>query len=100
MQTVYIKTNYMKHISPKLFYSHELQQHGEISILQIKYYDNRTNLFTKLLSLAIFDKCVKCIGIKILKDFQCLWGRIPINNPNKIYHIVLFFFMSFTRISR
>jgi hypothetical protein len=36
MQTGYIKTNYMKHISPKLFYPHELQEHREISILQIK----------------------------------------------------------------
>jgi hypothetical protein len=36
MQTGYIKTNYTKHISPKLFYPHELQEGGEISILQIK----------------------------------------------------------------
>jgi hypothetical protein len=36
MQTEYIKTNYMKHISPKLFYPHELQEHEEIRILQMK----------------------------------------------------------------
>jgi hypothetical protein len=29
MQTGYIKTNYIKHISLKLFYPHELQQNGE-----------------------------------------------------------------------
>jgi hypothetical protein len=44
MQTGYTKTNYMKHISPKLFYSHELQEHGEISILQTKSYDNLADL--------------------------------------------------------
>jgi hypothetical protein len=33
MQTGYIKTNYTKHISPKLFYPHELQESREISIL-------------------------------------------------------------------
>jgi hypothetical protein len=33
VQTGYIKTNYTKHISPKLFCPHELQEGGEISIL-------------------------------------------------------------------
>jgi hypothetical protein len=28
MQTRYTKTNYTKHIHPKLFYSHELQEEG------------------------------------------------------------------------
>jgi hypothetical protein len=28
----------MKHTSPKLFYPHELQEHGEINILQSKSY--------------------------------------------------------------
>jgi hypothetical protein len=36
MQTGYIKPNYTKHISLKLFYPHELQEGGEINILQIK----------------------------------------------------------------
>jgi hypothetical protein len=67
MQTGYIKTNYTKHISLKLFYPHELQEHEEISILQTKSCDNFMNLFTKSLPLAIFDKCVKDIGIRRLK---------------------------------
>jgi hypothetical protein len=54
MQMGYIKTNYTKHISPKLFYPHELQECEEISILQIKSYDNLVNLFTKSLPLATF----------------------------------------------
>jgi hypothetical protein len=33
MQIGYIKTNYTKHISPKLFYPHELQELGKVSIL-------------------------------------------------------------------
>jgi hypothetical protein len=53
MQTRYIKTNYTKHISSKLIYPHELEQNGEIIILQIKFCDNHTNLFIKLLPLAI-----------------------------------------------
>jgi hypothetical protein len=58
----------MKHISTKLFYPHELQEHGKISILQTKSCDNLTDLFTKSLPLAIFEKCVKGIGMKRLKD--------------------------------
>jgi hypothetical protein len=68
MQIWYIKTNYIKHIFLKLFYPHELQEHREISMLQTKSCDNLTDLFTKSLSLTIFDKCIKGIGIKRLKD--------------------------------
>jgi hypothetical protein len=46
----------MKHISLKLFYSHELQEGEEISILQIKSYDNLADLFTKSLPQTTFDK--------------------------------------------
>jgi hypothetical protein len=63
MQIRYIKTNYIKYISLKLFYSHELQECGKISIFQIKSCDNLANLFTKSLFLATFDKCVKGIGM-------------------------------------
>jgi hypothetical protein len=77
IQTGYIKTNYMKHISLKLFYPHEIQEHGEISILQIKSCDNLTDLFTESLSLTIFDKCVKGISMKRLKDLQGLGGENP-----------------------
>jgi virulence-associated protein VapD len=35
---------------------------------------NLVDLFTKLLPLAIFDKCVKDIGMKRLKDLQDLGG--------------------------
>jgi hypothetical protein len=68
MQTWYIKTNYTKYISSKLFYPHELQEHEKISILQTKYCDNLADLFTKSLSLAIFDKYIKDIGTRRLKN--------------------------------
>ena len=47
MNAGYIKSNITKHISPKLFYPHELQRNGEIDILQTKSCDNLADLFTK-----------------------------------------------------
>jgi hypothetical protein len=76
MQTGYVKTNYTKHISPKLFYPHQLQKSGEICILQTKSCDNYTDLFTKSLPLATFDKCVKDIDMQRLKDLQGSRGEI------------------------
>jgi hypothetical protein len=74
MQMGYIKNNYTKHISLKLFYPHELQESGKITILQIKSCDNLADLFMKSLPLATFDKCVKDIGIRRLKDLQSSEG--------------------------
>ena len=75
MQTGYIKSNVTKHITPKLFYPHQLQESGEISILQIKSCDNLANIFTKSLPFASFDKCVKGIGMRRLKDLQGSGGE-------------------------
>jgi hypothetical protein len=75
MQTGYVKTNCTKHISLKLFYPHQLQESREISILQIKLCDNYANLFTKSLPLAIFDKCVKDIGMQRLKNLHGSGGE-------------------------
>jgi hypothetical protein len=76
MQMEYVKTNYMKYISLKLFYPHQLQESGESSILQTKSCDNYTDLFTKSLPLATFDKCVKYMGMRILKDLHGSGGEI------------------------
>jgi hypothetical protein len=70
IQMGYIKTNYTKHIPPKLFYPHELQESGKISILRINSCDNLINLFTKSLPLATFDKYVKDIDMQRVKDLQ------------------------------
>jgi hypothetical protein len=48
----------------------------EISILQIRSWDNHAGLFRKLLPFAIFDKCVKCIGMRKLKDLQGSGGEV------------------------
>ena len=64
MQTGYIKSNITKHIAPKLFYPHELQESGEINILQIKSCDNLADLFTKSLPTSIFQKFVHDIGMR------------------------------------
>jgi virulence-associated protein VapD len=45
--------------------------------MQTKSYDNIVDLFIESLPLAIFDKCVKDILMKRLKDLQDL-GREPI----------------------
>jgi hypothetical protein len=49
MQLEYVKSNVTKHITLKLFYPHEFQVNGKISILQIKSRNNLTDLFTKFL---------------------------------------------------
>jgi hypothetical protein len=54
MQSGYVKSNITKHITPKLFYPHELQINGEFGILQTKSCDNLANLFTKSLSYYTF----------------------------------------------
>ena len=64
MQTGYIKSNITKHIVPKLFYPLELQENGEINILQIKSYDNLADLFTKSLPTSVFQKLVHGIGMR------------------------------------
>ena len=74
MQKGYIKSNITKHIAPKLFYPHELQQSGEINILQTKSCDNLADLFTKSLPTSLFEKYVKGIGMRRLRDLQASGG--------------------------
>ena len=74
MNAGYIKSNITKHITPKLFYPHELQKNGEIEILQTKSCDNLADLFTKSLPTSLFQKYVFGIGMRRLKDLQSLGG--------------------------
>jgi hypothetical protein len=78
MQMGYVKTNYTKHISLKLFYPHQLQESEDIIILQIKSCDNYIDIFIKSQPLAIFDKCVKVIGMHRL-GFVRFRGKISLN---------------------
>ena len=66
----YIKGDKTNHISPKFFYTHKLQQKGEIDIKQIRSSDNLTNLFTKSLPASTFKKLVHNIGMHHLKDLS------------------------------
>jgi hypothetical protein len=76
MDKGYIKNNITKHISPKLFYPHELQQEGEINILSTKSCGNLADLFIKSLSASSFKKYVKGIGMRRLRDLQGSRGEI------------------------
>ena len=66
----YIKGDRTKHISPKFFHTHELQNNGEIDIQQIRSSDNSADLFTKALPAATFKKFLRQIGMRRLKDLQ------------------------------
>lgn len=50
----YIKGDRTKHISPKFFYTHELQKNQEIKVRQIRSSDNLADLFTKSLPKCTF----------------------------------------------
>uniref|UniRef100_A0A2N9G6F8 Reverse transcriptase Ty1/copia-type domain-containing protein n=1 Tax=Fagus sylvatica TaxID=28930 RepID=A0A2N9G6F8_FAGSY len=45
----YIKGDRTKHISPKFFYTHELQKSGDIDVKQIRSSENLADIFTKSL---------------------------------------------------
>ena len=70
LKGVYIKGDRTKHISPKFFYTHELQNNGEINIQQIRYSDNPADLFTKALPATTFKKFLRQIGMRRLKDLH------------------------------
>jgi hypothetical protein len=52
------------------FIPHEFKKNGEISILQMKSYDNNNDLFIKSLLNSLFHNYVNEIGMKILLDLQ------------------------------
>lgn len=64
----YIKEDKTKHISPKFFLTHALQKNGEIDMQQIRSSDNLADLFTKALPTTTFEKLVKRIEMRWLKD--------------------------------
>ena len=66
----YVKGDRTKHISPKLFYTHDLQENGDISVQQISSKNNLTNLFTKTLPTSTFEKLMHNIGMRRLKELK------------------------------
>ena len=66
----YIKEDRTKHISPKFFFTHDLQQNGEIEVQQIRSSDNLADLFTKALPTSTFEKLRYKIGMRRLRDIK------------------------------
>ena len=66
----YIKGNQTKHISPKFFNTHELQNNDEINVQHIRSNDNLADLFTKALPTTTFKKLVHQIDMRQVKDLQ------------------------------
>ncbi|KAL0543958.1 hypothetical protein IC582_019068 [Cucumis melo] len=66
----YIKGDRTKHISPKLFYMHDLEENGDISVQQISSKDNLADVFTKALPTSRFEKLVHNIGMRRLRELK------------------------------
>lgn len=69
MREGFIKGDRIKHISPKFFYTHELQKNGEIDVQQVRSTDNLADLFTKSLPKSTFQKLVYGIGMRRAQTF-------------------------------
>ncbi|KAJ9554079.1 hypothetical protein OSB04_018124 [Centaurea solstitialis] len=66
----YVKGDRTKHISPKLFYTHDLQQNGDIDVQQIRSTENLADLFIKALPTSSFEKLVHKIGMRRLREVK------------------------------
>ena len=66
----YIKGDRTKHISPKFYFTLDLQKNGNINIKQVCSSHNLANLITKVLPTVIFEKLVRSIGVCQLKDLD------------------------------
>ena len=60
----YIKGDITKHISPKFFFTHELQKSHQIEVKQIRSSDNVAYLFTKSLPSSTFKKLAHDIEMR------------------------------------
>ena len=67
----YIKGDRTKHISPKFFFTHDLQKNGDVNIQQICSCDNLADVFTKSLPSKVIEKLVLKVGLRRLRDI-CL----------------------------
>ena len=66
----YIKGDKTKHISPKFFYTQELQESRQVDVKQIRSANNLAGLFTKSLPTSTFEKLVYGIGMRRLNKLQ------------------------------
>ena len=68
IQSGYVKSNMTKHISPKLFHTHELQNKGEIMVTHVRSCDHHTDMFTKALSSHTLENCRHGISMWRLRE--------------------------------
>ena len=66
----YIKGDKTKHLTPKLFFTHDLQKEGKVDIQQIQSCDNLADLFTKSLPARRFEELVHKIGMRHLHEIH------------------------------
>ncbi|XP_049394879.1 uncharacterized protein LOC125859221 [Solanum stenotomum] len=66
----YIKGDRTKLISPKFFFTHDLQKKGEIDVRQVRFSDNLADIFTKALPTSTFEKLRYKIGMRYLLDIK------------------------------
>ncbi|KAJ9535920.1 hypothetical protein OSB04_un000919 [Centaurea solstitialis] len=66
----YIKGDRTKHILPKFFFTHDLQKSNDISVHQVRSCENLADLFTKSLPNSTFQRLVRDIGMRRLKEFK------------------------------
>ena len=77
IQSGYVKSNITKHISPKFFFTHELQKKEEIMVTHTRSCDNLAYMFTKSLPASSFEKCRYGIGMRRLREVRKSGGEIP-----------------------
>ena len=65
-----IKGDRTKHISLKKNFTHDLQKNNVINVQQIRSSENLADLFTKALPTTTFEKLVRNIGVRRLKDLD------------------------------
>ena len=68
----YIKGDRTKHISLKFFFTHDLQQNGEIEVQQIRSSDNLADFIYSLrhCQRQTFEKLRYKIGMRRLRDIK------------------------------
>lgn len=66
----YIKSDRTKHISPNFFYTHELQNSGQVNICQIQSSKNLADLFTKFLPTSTYEDLVYNLGTRRTHEDQ------------------------------
>lgn len=71
----YIKGDRTNHISPKFFFTHDLQRNGDINIQQIHSCDNLSNFLTKSLPSKTFEQLIWKIGLHRLRNDYIVEGE-------------------------